>query len=237
MRFHRFVVTFFLFVSILTVWFLQIKMEISAASIAPGSNYWISHKLYSPLSQSITVELSKHSPDSPPISGSIKKFKLSKNRVRAPNIGWQNVDGITTQLKSYKGKVVFLNLWASWCAPCIKELPSINKLKSSISRKKLAIIPLSLDRGSKTIALRIKQRLGLETLKFYWDERNSIAKTLNITALPTTIIFDSKGREVGRIVSAAEWDRREAINLIKFFIDHPDYAETLPEEGKPINLQ
>ena len=90
------------------------------------------------------------------------------------------------------------------------------------------MVALNIDRGGKAVARRFKRKLKLNNLALHLDQKNEVARLLKIKVLPTTIVFDSKGREVGKMEAAAEWDVKEAFALIEYFINHPGHAEKLP---------
>ena len=161
----------------------------------------------------------------PKLVNQMKKFKLTTITSARPDISWKDANDNKVTLELFDGKVVLLNFWASWCPPCIRELPSINRLQAKLGGDKFTVIALNIDRGGKPIASRFKQKLKLDKLDLHVDQKNAVARLLKIKALPTTIVFDSKGREVGKMEAAAEWDTKEALSLIQYFINNPNHAE------------
>ena len=161
----------------------------------------------------------------PKLVNQMKTFKLTTNTSARPDISWKDANDNKVTLELFDGKVVLLNFWASWCPPCIRELPSINRLQAKLGGDKFTVIALNIDRGGKPIASRFKQKLKLDKLDLHVDPKNAVARLLKIKALPTTIVFDSKGREVGKMEAAAEWDAKEALSLIQYFINNPNHAE------------
>jgi len=161
----------------------------------------------------------------PKLVNQMKTFKLTTNTSARPDISWKDANDNKVTLELFDGKVVLLNFWASWCPPCIRELPSINRLQAKLGGDKFTVIALNIDRGGKPIANRFKRKLKLDKLDLHIDQKNAVARLLKIKALPTTIVFDSKGREVGKMEAAAEWDTKEALSLIQYFINNPNHAE------------
>jgi len=203
------------------------------ADLPTGSMY---RDLINNISAAIpTVWLSNSAPSGSDLKlvGQMKPFQLASSISPRPDVSWKDVEGKKVTLKNFEGAVVMLNLWASWCAPCIRELPSINRLQAGFSSDKFAVVALNIDRGGKAIASRSKQKLKLDQLQLYLDQDNSVAKKLKIKTLPTTIIFDAKGRELGKMEAAAEWDGKAAYSLIQYFLNHPNHADKLPikEDG------
>ena len=161
----------------------------------------------------------------PNLVNQMKTFKLTTNTSSRPDISWKDANGNKVTLELFGGKVVLLNFWASWCLPCIRELPSINRLQAKLGGDKFTVIALNIDRGGKPIANRFRRKLKLDKLDLHIDQKNSVARLLKIKVLPTTIVFDSKGREVGKMEAAAEWDTKEALSLIQYFINNPNHAD------------
>ena len=95
----------------------------------------------------------------PKLVNQMKKFKLTTITSARPDISWKDANDNKVTLKLFDGKVVLLNFWASWCPPCIRELPSINRLQAKLGGDKFTVIALNIDRGGKPIANRFKQKL------------------------------------------------------------------------------
>ncbi len=165
----------------------------------------------------------------PPLSGSMGKFQLTRidqSNIKATStVSWEDTNGEKVSLADFKGKVVFLNFWATWCSPCIRELPSIERLQNKFSKNDFAVIAISLDRGGKKVAGRLLERLQLKKLALYTDKESKSAKKLGVKYMPTTIIFDRKNRELGKLQGGVEWDSKNAVALIKYFINNPNHLD------------
>ncbi len=170
----------------------------------------------------------------PPLIGPMEKFVLTplieSNKKTFENIKWKNTANKTKNLTDFKGKIIFLNFWATWCLPCIKELPSIERLQSKFNKNDLAVIAISLDRGGKEVAERLLRRLKLRKLELYIDKQSKSAQQLGVKYMPTTYIFDRKNRELGKLQGGVEWDDKNAVSLIKYFINNPKYADLKKEK-------
>ena len=164
----------------------------------------------------------------PELIGQMKTFKMTPITQPRPAATWKDANGKEVSLADFDGKVVMLNFWASWCLPCIRELPSVNKLQAGLGGDKFTVVALNIDQGGKPVANRFKRKLKLDKLDLYMDQDNSAAKSLKLRTMPTTIIFDAKGREVGKVEGSAEWNVKETLALIQWFIDNPGHADTLP---------
>jgi len=171
----------------------------------------------------------------PKLSGSMATFQLTQvkktNKRNYKDIFWKNADSNDVSLTDFKGKVILLNFWASWCLPCIRELPSMDRLQSKLGGKNFTVVAVSLDRGGKKVAARLLKRLKINNLKLYIDRESKSARKLGVRFMPTTFIFDRKGRELGKLQKGAEWDDANAIALVKFFIKNPTFADTETQEN------
>ena len=169
----------------------------------------------------------------PNLTGSMKKFQLTpitKNSADETGyFNWKNTKGEVLSLSNFKGRIVLLNFWATWCLPCIKELPSMERLQTKFKEDDFTIIAISLDRGGKSVAARLLRRLKLKKLTLYTDKENKSAQKLGVKFMPTTFIFDREGRKLGKLQGGIEWDSTNAEALIKYFINHPNYASTKKE--------
>ena len=159
----------------------------------------------------------------PKYTGQMQNFVLTKGRADPPAETWRDADGTSVSLKDFRGKVVLLNFWASWCAPCLRELPSINALQAKLGGDKFQVVALNLDRNGAKAALPMIERLKLDRLKLQLDPESKVAVDLGVSVMPTTIVYDATGRELGRLKGAAEWNSPEALELVSYFIDNPDF--------------
>ena len=134
---------------------------------------------------------------------------------------------IERTISDYKGKVVVMNFWAKWCAPCLREMPSLDRLQAKMKDQGVEVLALSLDRkGASVIKPYFKTAL-IEHLVIMVDKRRKVASSLQIKGLPTTLIIDREGREVGRLEGPTEWDSNEVLSLLKTHLMPEPKAATL----------
>jgi thiol-disulfide isomerase/thioredoxin len=164
----------------------------------------------------------------PELTGHMQNFQLAPSTQSRPADTWNDESGKPVSLADFAGKVVMVNFWASWCPPCLRELPSINRLQATLGGKDFTIVALNIDQAGKPIAKRLSRKLKLDKLALYLDPKSAVTKSWKIKTMPTTILFDQKGREVGRLEGGVEWDTPATVSLVKFFIENPGYADTLP---------
>ncbi len=132
-----------------------------------------------------------------------------------PDVEFNNAEGRKLSLSDFKGKVVLLNLWATWCAPCRKEMPALDRLQKKLGGDRFEVVALSLDRGGVKASQKFLENIGVESLALYVDASGRASKPLRVIGMPTTLLIDANGRELGRLVGEAEWDSPEAVQLIE----------------------
>ena len=152
------------------------------------------------------------------LTGSLARFTLAKEPKPLPEFGFTDADDKPLKLADYKGKTVLLNFWATWCAPCVKEMPSLDKLQAEMGKDKFVVLPLSLDGPSKPKVAPFYADRKLANLGIYFDKGKKALGALDISVLPTSVLVDPEGREIGRMEGDADWDKPEALALMKAVI-------------------
>lgn len=166
----------------------------------------------------------------PQLVGHMQNFLLAPSIRPRPAIVWMDGKEKKLSLDDFEGKVVLFNYYASWCAPCQRELPGIDRLQASLAGDDFTVVALNIDRSGKIAARRLQRQLNLKNLDLYVDPKMASGRVLGLRAMPTTYLFDRQGREVGKLEGGAEWDSAEAVALIKYFIDRPEYADNLAKK-------
>ena len=133
----------------------------------------------------------------------------------APDVSFLDPDGGEISLEDFRGVPVVVNLWATWCAPCVKELPTLNALARSHAKDgSLGVIAVSQDVGPQGSVEAFLKELKVDDLGAYHDSKMALAGALNAQVLPTTILYDANGREVWRYVGDLDWTGEEAAKLL-----------------------
>jgi len=149
------------------------------------------------------------------LKGTLAKFQLAKEPKPLPELAFNDADDKPLKLADYKGKVVLLNFWATWCAPCVKEMPSLDRLQAALPRDQFVVLPISLDGPSKAKVAPFYRDRNLTNLCIYYDKGRKAMSVLDVSLLPTSILVDAAGRELGRLEGDADWDTPEGIALMK----------------------
>ena len=148
---------------------------------------------------------------------SVKPLELSVfDRPRdLPEIHFADEEGHELTLGDFGGRVVLLNVWATWCVPCRKEMPTLDRLQARLGGKDFLVIALSIDREGVAPVKRFYQELKFEKLAIYVDPSGKGSRTLVIPGVPTTLLIDRQGREIARKMGPAEWDGQEMVSLVE----------------------
>jgi len=155
----------------------------------------------------------------PPIGGTVAEFTPTWPGRPAPIEPFFDAEGNETSLHEFGGKVVLLNLWATWCAPCVKEMPSLDRLQAALGGDRFQVVAVSVDRRGAEAVRPYFERLGIAHLPIYVEPKNQLAQALGLRVLPSTIVIGPSGLMVGNLIGAAEWDAPEAQALLRFYID------------------
>ncbi len=147
-------------------------------------------------------------------TGEMAAFLINPAPPVMPNVTFQDADGKDVALEAWRGKVVLLNLWATWCVPCRKEMPQLDKLKADLGGKDFDVIALSSDRGGLDKPRKFWTDTGITSLGLYADSHDA-QHALSVIGLPTTLLIDRTGHEIGRLVGPAEWASPEAKALLQ----------------------
>jgi len=132
-----------------------------------------------------------------------------------PEVRFQDDQGRDLTLGDFRGRVVVLNVWATWCVPCRKEMPTLDRLQARLGGKNFLVVALSLDRKGVEAVRGFYQEVGVENLAIYVDPSGKGSHALAIPGVPTTLLIDREGREVARKMGEAEWDRPEMVSLVE----------------------
>jgi thiol-disulfide isomerase/thioredoxin len=128
-----------------------------------------------------------------------------------PPLELEDARGAKRSLADFRGKVVLLNVWATWCAPCREEMPALDRLQAELGGSAFQVVALSVDQQGPEVAQRFFKEIGVKSLDFYIDRSARAAFQLDAPGLPVTLLIDRQGREIGRKLGAAKWDSPEVV--------------------------
>jgi thiol-disulfide isomerase/thioredoxin len=151
-------------------------------------------------------------------------FALHESPQPVPDLQFEDGQGTTLSLADFRGRVVLLNIWATWCAPCRREMPTLDRLQAELGGPDFEVVALSIDRQGRRVVADFYEELGLRQLGIYLDPSGKAPRELNALGIPTTLLIDREGKEVGRLLGPAEWDSPEMADFIRGQIQQPSGA-------------
>ncbi len=135
-----------------------------------------------------------------------------------PDLAFFNGDGAPVTFKAWRGKVILLNIWATWCAPCRKEMPTLDRLQRELGGDRFEVVALSIDRAGPGVVRKFFDEIGIKHLRLFIAESRVVMRGLKVAGLPTTILAGPEGRELGRFIGPAEWDTPEMLAFFRKII-------------------
>jgi thiol-disulfide isomerase/thioredoxin len=138
-----------------------------------------------------------------------------------PALTFQTLDGVETTLAAFQGKVVVLNLWATWCAPCREEMPSLDRLQATFADRDVIVLALSVDRAGPERVQQFLAEIGVHQVHVYRDPTAAATRALKLPGLPATLLIDRQGREAARVLGIAPWDGPAAVAAVERLVAEP----------------
>ena len=138
-----------------------------------------------------------------------------------PTIRFADEKGHAMTLQDFRGKVVLLNLWATWCPPCREEMPTLDRLQARLGGPGFEVVAVSIDRDGLPAVQEFYLQTAIKQLRVYLDKSGEASANLGATGIPTTLLIDRESREIGRKIGPAEWDSPEVVTLIQGYLGAP----------------
>ena len=145
----------------------------------------------------------------------IKNIVINKELKTYDNIAFLDMNEKIVKLSDYKGSLVLLNFWATWCAPCKEEMPSLDALKANSDLTEINIFPINIGKDNSEKSKKFFKDLNINYLDIYFDNPVTLAKKLGLRGIPTTVLFNKKGEEFARVIGSINFEDEEFIHWIK----------------------
>lgn len=150
----------------------------------------------------------------------------------APQVGFTDLSGKPLTLSDFTGKLVLVNLWATWCAPCRKEMPSLERLQTRFGDK-ITVLAVSEDIGGEKAVTPFIAKLGLTAVKAYLDPKTTLGQAFKVDGLPTSFLIDRQGRVLGRVEGEAQWDSPKMLAIIEPLLGENDIVKASSPPARP----
>ena len=165
------------------------------------------------------IFLTRASASGPPaFSGGYGDWEAYADPQPAPAIDFLDPDGERINLDAYRGQTLLVNFWATWCAPCIRELPALDALQADLGGDAFRVLIISIDRKGLEVAQPFLDNLDLDHLRTAADPKGVLAREMKATGLPTTVLIAPDGKVMGRILGDAEWNSDGAKDLVRYYL-------------------
>jgi thiol-disulfide isomerase/thioredoxin len=152
-------------------------------------------------------------------TGAMANFTFSDAPKPVPPVSFTVAGGAAADLAQFRGKVVLVNLWATWCAPCRAEMPAIDRLAAELGGSDFQVVALAEDRGGWDKARAYLDEVGASHVTLLLDQTMQSGRDWGARGLPITLLLDRTGREVGRMIGPADWESADAKALIRGLIE------------------
>ena len=150
-----------------------------------------------------------------PEEGVLGSYQAARPPSVVPDAPFIDGTGAAHTLAEWRGSGVVLNFWATWCAPCVREMPALDRLRPMLGGDGIAVLALSEDRGEPEIVEAFYEKHAIRTLPVLMDKGRQLLAGFAVQGLPTTVLINAGGNEVGRVVGVAEWDASDAVAFLR----------------------
>ena len=147
----------------------------------------------------------------------IKNLKIHKEPKKVSNIVFKNSEDLIISLDEFKDQLVIINFWATWCAPCKEEMPSLDILQSNKKIDNLIILPINVGKENVEKAKKFFVNLKIKNLKLYYDDSVKLANNFSLIGLPTTILINKNGEEFARILGSIDFENKDFIEWLSTY--------------------
>jgi thiol-disulfide isomerase/thioredoxin len=187
--------------------------------------YGIAHRRGNPADAACQPAVNAAQRIAPLVHGEVAALAVAQTPFRVPDLAFKNAEGQDKTLADWRGRTVLLNLWATWCVPCRREMPALDALQAKLGGADFQVVAVNIDTRDPGKPLAFLKEIGVSHLSYYSDDSAHVFETLKEAGkafgMPTTLIVDRSGCEIGDMAGPAEWASAEGINLVSAAITGP----------------
>lgn len=147
-------------------------------------------------------------------TGTMQKLVFARAPQEVPDTVFTDPDGAEHRLSDWRGRTVLVNFWATWCAPCREEMPSLDRLQAEMGGDDFAVLTIATGRNPLPAVMKFFDEQGIETLPILLDPGQQLSRDMGVLALPMTMLLNSEGQEIARLIGDAEWDGESARAIV-----------------------
>ena len=150
--------------------------------------------------------------------GDMRKLTFHSAPIAGSDVAFMSEDGNEMTLADFNGQHILLNFWATWCAPCRKEMPELSALQTDLGGEKFQVVTVATGRNPLPAMKKFFDEIGIDNLPLHTDARQSFARSMGVLGLPVTLIMDPDGNEIARLQGEADWSSDSAVAIITTLI-------------------
>ena len=151
-------------------------------------------------------------------SGDMAKLAVHAEPMAASDVAFETFDGQEMTLAAFEGKITLVNFWATWCAPCREEMPSLSALQSELGGEDFEVVTIATGRNAPAAIERFLEEIGAANLPKHTDRKQQLSRAMGVLGLPITVILDREGNEIARLQGDADWNSDSAKAIMKALI-------------------
>ncbi len=189
-----------------------LALMVALAVLAAGGGVWIMLRATAGLAPPPPAAVDRLQP---PARKTSADFSVIDPAQPAPATAFSDESGRPVTLADFRGRVVLLNLWATWCAPCVEEMPALDRLEAALGGPAFTVLAVSEDRQGAAVVRPFYDRERLAHLAIAVDGKGALARDLGVEGLPASFLIDREGRLIGRLAGPADWDSPRWTDLVK----------------------
>ncbi len=151
--------------------------------------------------------------------GDMTKLTVHAEPIAAADVAFQSADGAEMTLAAFEGKIALVNFWATWCAPCREEMPSLSALQDELGGEDFEVVTIATGRNAPAAIERFLEEIGASNLPQHTDRKQQLSRAMGVLGLPITVILDREGNEIARLQGDADWSSDSAKAIMKALIE------------------
>lgn len=181
---------------------------------------------------SVTINAQATHEKNEPSDGTVKSFRAVSQNLPVPKITFFDQNIQPGNISTFKGKIVLLNIWATWCGPCIRELPALDRLQAKFGKDEFVILPISIDEQGIKVTQPFYEQLGLKHLDFYHDTTKQLGRFFPLDVVPANFMIDRQGKLISFLRSFVNWDDEMAEEMINHYLQQPAESPEVWDHNK-----
>jgi thiol-disulfide isomerase/thioredoxin len=162
----------------------------------------------------------------PLVHGEVAALTVAQKPFQVPDVTFKDASGHDRKLDDWRGRTVLLNLWATWCVPCRKEMPALDALQGDLGGPNFEVVAVNIDQRDPAKPLKFLKDVGITHLAYYSDDSAHVYEDLKTAGkafgMPTTVLVDHTGCEIGNMAGPAEWASADGVKLVSAAVNGPD---------------